>query len=303
MTVSVTDRTIPGPHGQVPVRIYRGAASAEPTAPGLVWVHGGAFMGGDLDMPEVDWVARQLAERGIPVVSVFYRLASLVDFDNPDATPPTEGVHFPVASDEIVAAFRWTLEHANELGIDHALLSLGGASAGANLSAGASLRLRDAGGVQPHSVLLAYPVVHARLPEPSRELAEKIAALPREASFPPELTFAMNLNYVGDETQLANAYAFPGGHELEGLPPTFILNSDHDSLRSSGEAYASELAAAGVDVLVLREDGTRHGHLNDPQNPAATLSIERMSAWLHPNPLVGHQHTDSAPATEQKASS
>lgn len=301
--LTVTDRTIEGPHGEIPVRIYRGTASAKPAAPGLVWVHGGAFMGGDLDMPEADWVARQLAERGIPVVSVFYRLAALVDFDNPDAAPPTEGVHFPVASDEIVAAFLWTLEHANELGIDPALLSLGGASAGANLSAGASLRLRDAGGVQPRTVLLAYPVVHARLPEPNPELAEKIAALPPAASFPPELTLAMNLNYVGDEAQLANAYAFPGGHALQGLPPTFILNSDHDSLRSSGEAYASELAAAGVDVLVLREDGTRHGHLNDPQNPAATLSIERMSAWLYPNPLVGHQHTDAAPTTEQKASS
>lgn len=284
--VTITDLSIPGPHGEVPVRTYVGAAIAGSSAAGLVWVHGGAFAGGDLDMPEADWVARQLAERGIPVISVSYRLAPRTDFGNPDAPPLTDGVHFPVASDEIVTAFTWTLDHANELGIDPALVSLGGASAGANLAAGASLRLRDAGRMQPRTILLAYPIVHARLPEPRPELAEKITALPQQASFPREITLAMNVNYVGDEAQLANPYAFPGGHDLQGLPPTFILNSDHDSLRSSGEAYASELAAAGVDVLLLREDGTRHGHLNDPDNPAARVSIERMSAWLHPNPLT-----------------
>jgi acetyl esterase len=284
MTVTVTDRTIPGPHGEVPVRSYVGAAPVDPNRAGLVWAHGGSFAGGSLDMPEADWVARQLAERGITVVSVSYRLAPRADSEDP-AAPPTDGVHFPVASDEIVTAFTWTLEHANELGIDSTLVSLGGASAGANLAAGASLRLRDAGGVQPRTILLAYPVVHARLPEPRPELAEKVATLPWEASFPPEITLAMNLNYVGDEAQLANPYAFPGGHDLQGLPPTFILNSDRDRLRSSGEAYASELATAGVDVLVLREEGTRHGHLNEPDNPTATVSIERMSAWLHPNPL------------------
>lgn len=284
MTVTVTDRTIQGPHGEVPVRSYVGAAPVDPNRAGLVWVHGGSFAGGSLDMPEADWVAQQLAERGITVVSVSYRLAPRADSGDA-AVPPNDGVHFPVASDEVVAAFTWTLEHANELGVDPALVSLGGASAGANLAAGASLRLRDAGGIQPRTILLAYPVVHARLPELRPELAEKVATLPWETSFPPEITLAMNLNYVGDEAQLANPYAFPGGHDLQGLPPTFILNSDHDRLRSSGEAYASELAAAGVDVLVLRENGTRHGHLNDPDNPAAPVSIERMSAWLHPNPL------------------
>ncbi|HEY5223793.1 MAG TPA: alpha/beta hydrolase [Microbacteriaceae bacterium] len=300
MTVSVTDLSFPGPHGDVPVRTYLGTASTERCAPGLVWVHGGGFSGGCLDMPSADWVARKLAERGIPVVSVSYRLAPQIDFGNPTVVPPADGVHFPVASEEIVAAFTWTLAHAGELGIDTELLSLGGSSAGANLSAGASLRLRDANGAQPHTVLLAYPVLHARLPRPSPELAEKIETLPPHATLPPEVTFAMNLNYVGDEALLADPYAFPGGHDLTGLPPTFILNSDHDSLRSSGEAYASELAMAGVDVLVLREDGTRHGHLNDPQNPAAWLSIERMSAWLHPNPLVGNQHTNAVPTIEQK---
>lgn len=84
--------------------------------------------------------------------------------------------------------------------------------------------------------------------------------------------------------------AFPGGLDLQGFPPTFVLNSDADDLRSSGEAFASELARAGVDVLQLREDGTAHGHLNEPENPGAILSIERIRTWLLPNPLVGVPH-------------
>jgi acetyl esterase/lipase len=85
---------------------------------------------------------------------------------------------------------------------------------------------------------------------------------------------------VGDAAQFDNPYAFPGGHALAGLPPTFVLTSEHDSLRASGQTFAAELALAGVDVAVFREPGTRHGHLNEPENPAAHASIRRMAAWL-----------------------
>ena len=65
------------PYGEADglVRVYPAdVATARPTA-GLVWAHGGGFAAGDLDMPEADWVARSLAERGITVISVDYALA------------------------------------------------------------------------------------------------------------------------------------------------------------------------------------------------------------------------------------
>jgi acetyl esterase/lipase len=129
-------------------------------------------------------------------------------------------------------------------------------------------------------VILAYPLVHPDLPTPRAELAEKLVALPDEARFPPEIVELLNLNYVDDPAHLAHPYAFAGGKDLAGLPPTFILNSDADDLRSSGEQFGAELVAAGVDVLVLHEPGTRHGHLNEPENPRARRSIERMAAWI-----------------------
>ena len=76
----------------MPIRVYR-HETAVPTARALVWVHGGAFIGGSLDMPESDWVARELAARGIPVVAVDYAKC-------------LGEVHYPVPSDDVLAAWR-----------------------------------------------------------------------------------------------------------------------------------------------------------------------------------------------------
>ena len=69
--ITIEDLTIEGPHGAIPVRTYLPSSATQ----GLVWVHGGAFAFGDIDQPESDWVARELAARGIAIVTVDYRLA------------------------------------------------------------------------------------------------------------------------------------------------------------------------------------------------------------------------------------
>ncbi|WP_374100721.1 alpha/beta hydrolase [Naasia sp. SYSU D00057] len=287
--LEVVDRELDGPHGPLRVRTY--VQADNPPLAGFVWVHGGAFAFGDLDMPEADWVARRIAASGIPVVSVDYQLAGTSGFPADAGVEPKDGVLFPVASEEVSFAFEWAAR-SGEFGVPEGSWSLGGASAGANLSAGAALRLRDEGRAQPRSLVLAYPLVHAELPPHRPELAEKIAALP-SPDFPPEAVLAINVNYVGDPAVLASPYAFAGTQDLHRLPPVFILNSDADSLRSSGELFASELAAAGVDLLLIREDDTRHGHLNEPGTLGAVRSIERLVAWLIPNPLVGVAHETS----------
>lgn len=287
VTVSITDATIDGPHGPIPVRGY---VSETERTPALVWVHGGAYAFGDLDMPESDWVARQLAERGISVLAVQYRLSPSIDLTDPSVAPGVEGARFPVAADEVVAAFRWAAANTDVLGADPERLSIGGASAGANLAASALLQFRDAGGLQPRSGVLAYPSVHAVPPAVTPEFLAGMGDLPPMLRFLPEVIRVINLNYVGDESELDNPYAFPGGHDLRGLPPVFVLNSDRDPLRASGDAFAGELAAAGVDTLAVREVGSLHGHLNSPNDPAASLSIERISAWLHSGPLLGERH-------------
>ena len=96
----------PGPHGPVPVRIYEPPAGERTGRPCLVWAHGGGFLGGDLDMREADWTAREVCARaGAVVVSVDYRLA-------------VDGVSYPVPHDDTVAAVAWVRDNAAALGID-----------------------------------------------------------------------------------------------------------------------------------------------------------------------------------------
>ncbi|UYO96603.1 alpha/beta hydrolase [Microbacterium sp. M28] len=245
------------------VRVY---PATTPNGTGLVWAHGGGFSHGDLDMPESDWVARQLAARGTTVVSVDYRLAP----EHP----------FPAASDDMLTAWQWARANAEAFGVR--LLAIGGTSAGGNLAAGAGLRLAGTDEA-PALVLLAYPTLMAVQPAPDAELRAALDADPSADRFPPASVLAMYERYLGGTVDDAPLAAIPGNataSDLGDYPPTLILNGDADELRVSGEHFASTLAAAGRDVEVLTEPGTHHGHLNRPDEAPASRSIERMAARI-----------------------
>lgn len=110
------------------------------------------------------------------------------------------------------------------------------------------------------------------MPDANAELEAKLAGLPRALTFPPESTSAINANYLG-EAAPDEIYAFPGGHDMTGLAPTLIVTADRDRLRASGEAFAAELALAGVDVCVVRQRGALHGFLNEVGDPAAESTL------------------------------
>jgi acetyl esterase len=261
--VETRDVTIPGPHGDVAARLYHHPTGRRDAA--LVWVHGGGFLGGDLDMPEAHWVSLAIAAQGFGVLSVDYRKC-------------LGGVHYPVPSDDVLAAWQWAVAHPDEVGAPGERLHLGGASAGGSLTAGVAKRLRDAEGPLPASLVLVYPTLHAELPAMSAEVAAATSAL--RQSMPSEFMNWMNLNYAGSEVLLEDPYAFPGLGDVAGQPPVYVLNSEQDLLRASGEAYAAALQTAGVAVTVEYEPGTSHGHLNEPLLPEARQSVDRIVAWL-----------------------
>ena len=253
--VPVRSDTAPGPHGPVPVRVYDDGTSDRVAAGGrpcLVWMHGGAFIAGNLDMPEADWFSREVARRaGAVVVSVDYRLCN-------------DGVHYPVPHDDVVAAIRWACQNASSLGIDPGQVSTGGASAGANLAAGAALKLRDADGQPPAGLIFVYGVAHSVVPPMSAEHAALMHEIPAMLQFPPAATSAFNVNYLGGPVTEADGYAFPALADLRGLCPTLVLNAEYDDLRASGQAFAAALAAAGVDVRQVMVTSMLHGFLNLP---------------------------------------
>ena len=275
--VDTRDDVLPGPHGPVPVRVYLPAGEVE-GRPALVWLHGGAFLGGDLDMPEADWTARHLADRaGAVVVSVDYRLCH-------------GGVHYPVPHDDVVAAVRWVRDNAAELGIDRGRISLGGASAGGNLAIGAALKLRDSDGEPPAALLPIYPVAHSVLPPASASLAARTAEVPQVLRFLPGDTDSFDANHLGGPLSKADGYAFGALAVLEGLCPTLVLNAEYDDLRSSGEAFTAALALAGVDVRQVLVPGVLHGFLNtrsdlEPVDRALTLMADVVATARTPETL------------------
>lgn len=269
--------TVIAEDGRHPVRlrIYpAGADNSQPQAElgaGLVWVHGGGFAAGDLDMPEAHRTAELFAARNVTVISVDYRLCR-------------GGTTFPAPSDDVLEAWNWTVNHAAELRIHPDALILGGASAGGNLAAGAVLRLlQSSDGKLPKGVFLAYPTLHAVQPPTPHDIQELLTTLADPLVFSAPNVSAMYLNYLGGPAAGAPTAAIPGtaeAEQLQGFPPTIMINGEADELRVSGEAFAAALRAAGTHVDILTEPETEHGYLNHPAEEAAVLSVERVAKWL-----------------------
>ncbi|NOK59459.1 MAG: hypothetical protein GFH27_549283n81 [Chloroflexi bacterium AL-W] len=236
---SVEDRTIPGPAGEIPIRIYR--PNDQENLPALVWYHGGGFVIGTLDIAEMN--CRRLSnDTECVVISIDYRLA-----------PETR---FPGAHEDCIAATAWVAASADELGIDATRIAVGGDSTGGNLAIGVTHHAREHG---PPLVfqLLVYPVTDADFDRPSYiENAEGYFLTKNMMEWFWDC-------YVPDVEQRKHPMASPlRASDFSNLPPAFIITSKFDPLRDEGEAYGAALAAAGVPVETKRYDNTIHGFYN-----------------------------------------
>lgn len=233
----VEDRAVPGPGGEIPVRIYT-PDSAMPRA-GLVYFHGGGWVIGDLESH--DEVCRRLAAgSGATVVATHYRLA-----------PETR---FPGAAEDCYAAARWVSENAAGLGIDPGRLAIGGDSAGGNLTAVVAQMARDRGDPSLRFQLLIYPVTDCDFETQSYVENADGYFLTRRA-----MRWFWD-HYVPDPAERVHAYASPlRAKSLSGLPPALVITAEYDPLRDEGEAYAKALEKAGVAVQCSRYAGMLHG--------------------------------------------
>jgi len=255
---AVRDASIPGPGGDIPVRLYR--PDGEGPLPLLVHYHGGGWVIGDLGTHEAD--CRELCRlAGCAVLSVDYRLAP----EHP----------YPAAAEDAYAALEWAAAHAAELEADRDRIAVGGDSAGGNLAAVAALMARDRGGARPCFQLLVYPVTDAAQDTASYAENGDGYLLTRDS-----MAWFWQ-HYCPDPGLRREPYASPlRAEDFSGLP-ALVMTAEFDPLRDEGEAYAARLQAAGVPAEVERYPGMIHGFFSlARQIPAARPALERAAHAL-----------------------
>ncbi len=233
----VENRNIPGPAGEIPVRIYTPEGQAP--FPALLMFHGGGWVIGELDV--IDVPCRALANRaGCVVVSVDYRLA------------PEH--RFPAAAEDSYAATKWVADNASELGIDADRIAVGGDSAGGNLAAVVAQMARDKGGPKLVYQVLIYPVIDAAMNTASYEENADGYLLTKEGMK------WFYKHYTNDEVDPKDPRLSPiHAESFDNLPPAMVITGEFDPLRDEGKAYAEKLKAAGVAVEHNHYDGMIHG--------------------------------------------
>ncbi|WP_315760694.1 alpha/beta hydrolase [Sphingomonas sp. Y38-1Y] len=242
----------------VPVRLYRPAGAAG-QLPLLVFLHGGGWILGDLDTH--DACCRWLSERaGCAVLAVGYRLA------------PEH--RFPAGLDDVGTAWRWASARAAALGCDPARVAIGGESAGANLAAALTLRLREAGEAQPRFQLLVHPPTDLTLSQPSIDAVE-LPGLSR--AFLAECVGA----YLGDVSAEHPHVSPLHAADLSALAPAVVVTVELDPLRDDGEFYALALTRAGNEVSVQRLPALPHGFMFLPASePRVAAAYDLLGARI-----------------------
>lgn len=226
-SVTVTDRTIPGPAGDIPVKVF--TPRGDGPFPLLVYFHGGGWVIGSPNTHRK--LCAELAEgAGVVVVSVHYRLAP----EHPAPAP----------LEDCVAAVRWITANAGEFNADGSNFAIGGDSAGANLTAASAIALRDSGGPKAKLLLLLYGVYDMEFEKPSYEANGTGYILEKQAMQ------WFRQHYLSGGASPDDPLVSPLKADLAGLPPAHLIVGTLDPLLDDSKLFAEKLKAAGVPTQI-----------------------------------------------------
>jgi acetyl esterase len=254
--------TIPVAGGTIDLAIY------QPFDPGPhpvhLFLHGGGWTLGTIRQAVVDAACRErcIGARCV-VVAVDYRKA-----------PEHK---FPTGLNDCYAALCWLADHAHELGVRPELITVGGQSAGGNLAAALTLKVRDEGGPPMAFQLLEIPALDLTASQPS------MIDLAAGYGFTRRALEKLRGDYLNALEDAVNLYASPLlAADLSGLPRAHIMTAEYDPLRDDGAAYARRLAEAGVPVTCTMHPGHIHGSgAYTKAMPAARVWRDEVIRVLH----------------------
>ncbi|WP_098743149.1 alpha/beta hydrolase [Paenibacillus sp. EZ-K15] len=252
--VETTHITIEGTNGPIPLRIY--TPSSEGVLPAVVFIHGGGFIAGSVDV--VENPCKALAEKaGAVVVSVDYRLAP----EHP----------FPTGLTDCFDAITWVYEHADQIRVNREQIAVSGDSAGGNLSTVCALMDREKGTGMIKFQALIYPTVnmsgvqtedfnwsldHYEIRNHAELITPMLTALSENGSSIFQL-------YLQNKVEITDPHVSPLlSDKLNGMPETLIAIAQYDYLAVECEAYAAKLARCGVPTKLIQYNGTDHAFID-----------------------------------------
>ena len=251
---AATEVSVPGPAGDVALRIYRPRDAAG--LPVLIFVHGGGWAVGSLDA--IDPTIRRLCH-GLDavVVSVTYRLAP----EHP----------FPAGFEDAISATQWVLDNIGDHGGDPSRVAIGGDSAGANLVAAVSGALHDIGDDRVAAQLLLYPALDLN-PDARPGASWTADADPTLPTATVRWCIETYLQgHTADDPRVSPARR----SDLSGLPPAVVAVAPADPLYDSACDYVDRLRASGVAAELVECHGLTHGFANFVDLvPAAAAAFE-----------------------------
>lgn len=215
-----------GDNAALRVRIYQPAQTDHP-APALLWIHGGGYVMGTIDI-EVPLMQQLVDQVGCVVVAVEYRLAP----EHP----------YPAALNDCYQALTWMFENSSELGIDPERVALGGISAGGGLTAALAILARDKGEFPIVFQLLMCPMLDDRNEQPSTHWDLTGIGWDRRSN---EKGWQAYLAKPYDSS--VHQYAVPARvNDLALLPPAYLSVGSLDLFLDENLRYARRLLAANV---------------------------------------------------------
>jgi acetyl esterase len=237
----VTDQRIPGPPGDLRLRIYTpSGGDPDQLRPVLVWMHGGGFVLGDLYT--AGGTCRALAKRSNAiVVAVDYRLAP---------EHPLSAAH-----EDCFRAVEWAVACAKRIGGDPERIAVGGDSAGGALAASVAQRGAERD-IALRAQVLVYPATH---------LAGEYVSTAENASGYMLTADAIEWfrSYVRSVSDLNDKDLSPLlADDLSAVAPALVVTAGFDPIRDEGIAYAARLREAGVPTRTLHYPDQIHGFLS-----------------------------------------
>ena len=220
-----------------------GLGPACPDAPVVFWVHGGGWAIGDKVSEGTATKAAWAAEHGWVLVAVNYRLSSA-----------GAGVRWPTHGDDVAAAVAFTLDRAEELGIDAARVALMGHSAGGHL---VSILSVDPDLLAAHGHDRSEVDCLVSLDTEGYDLVDRVGS-------GGDITIEMVTNAFGsDRAGLADASPLQTLERVGGpVPDAVIVTRGQPRRKAQAEGFAAALRGAGAEVTVVEADGYSHADVN-----------------------------------------